>query len=266
MESGVFINKAFTHALNEYLENKKSPMDIKFNSFYAVVIRLLIIIYDELDITTPYSLGKEKMLATNLKKYNVPKDVINNFFIYIEDFYETSSMSSFIRVQKTLVDMFIAKKNSIKVSDTEIKNFRDLLYSPYSGNPLIVSYNFMVTDNSSEVVDYFDILVSNPVKKTISKKKEMLNLEAYEILRYSLEDIRTMNGEELDCVNKQVYNFFDVNENAINKNYLLDKAINEYNETKYSFSTGNGYIDILYIMALISTVVMLVVIVTFIII
>ena len=51
-----FINEAFSKAINDYLESKDSKDGILYNSFLVVVIRMLIIIYGELDIINPYSL------------------------------------------------------------------------------------------------------------------------------------------------------------------------------------------------------------------
>ena len=52
------------------------------------------------------------------------------------------------------------------------------------------------------------------VGENVAKK---LNIDAYEILKYSLEDINKTDADQLDEVNKKVYNYFDINENAINK-------------------------------------------------
>ena len=40
----VFVNEAFTIAINDYLNNKNSIEGVKFNTFMVVVIRLLMII------------------------------------------------------------------------------------------------------------------------------------------------------------------------------------------------------------------------------
>jgi len=161
-----------------------------------------------------------------------------------------------------LIDMFAKKKVTLNISDDEIATFARTLYSPYAGNSLLVSYNFLMSKDTFEVIKYFDKQMAENIKKVISKPKETLNLEAYEILKYSLEDIKTMNSEELDEVNKEVYNYFNINANAINKNYLLDKAVFDFNHPKPSLSTGNGYVDILFFLAIISTVGMVLLIIT----
>ena len=39
----VFINEAFTKAINDYLKSVEQPKSVVYNSFLVVVIRLLII-------------------------------------------------------------------------------------------------------------------------------------------------------------------------------------------------------------------------------
>jgi len=262
MEKGIFVNEAFTYAINEYLSSKKQPEGIKYNSFFVVVIRLLTIIYDELDILNPFYLGNEESLMTNMVKFGYLEENVNEFKRLLQRFYENESETNFIKIQKMLIDMFAKKKVTLNISDDEIATFARTLYSPYAGNSLLVSYNFLMSKDTFEVIKYFDKQMAENIKKVISKPKETLNLEAYEILKYSLEDIKTMNSEELDEVNKEVYNYFNINANAINKNYLLDKAVFDFNHPKPSLSTGNGYVDILFFLAIISTVGMVLLIIT----
>lgn len=262
MEESVFVNEAFTYAVSEYLASKKTPEGIKYNSFFVVVIRLLTIIYDELDIVNPYNLKDEQGLFNNLKKYGYAEENIHELKRMLQKYYENEDEVVFIKIQKMLIDMFAKKKITLKLSQDEINAFGELLYSPYANNPLIVSYNFLIAKDPTEVYKYFEKQMAENNKKTIAKPKETLNLEAYEILQYSLDDIKSMNADELDEVNKKIYNYFDINANAINKNYLLDKAVFDYKHPKASLSTGNGYVDILFVLAIISTVGMLLLLLT----
>ena len=46
--------------------------------------------------------------------------------------------------------MFIKKKVNFYITEVEVNEFYDLLYTPYSKNPLRVSYNFLnnyIADN-----------------------------------------------------------------------------------------------------------------------
>ena len=78
-----------------------------------------------------------------------------------------------------------------------------------------------------------------------------------------MDNIDTMSSEELDKVNHQVYDYFKIRENAINKEYLLEKAIDAYEKEKNKVTSGNGYVDILLVMSVICTTVMLISVVAF---
>ena len=104
------------------------------------------------------------------------------------------------------------------------------------------------------------------VKVVVPREKHYLNVKAYELLNYSMDQINNMDANEIDRVNHQVYDYFKIRENAINKEYLLDKAIEAIEREKNKVTSGNGYVDILLIMSIICTVIMVVGIITFIVI
>lgn len=262
MDNNIFINESLTYAIKEYMSSKSSLGGIKYNSFFVVVIRLLSIIYDELDIIGPYQSNNAKLLYENLEKYDYSKEAIDEFLTNLQNYYKSADENNFINIQTSLVDMYAKKKLSMNVSNEEIKLFRSLLYSPYSSSPLMVSYNFKMTSCPFKVLNYFDDQMIQNVKKVEERAKETLNLDAYKLLNYSSEDIDKMSADELDDVNKMVYNHFEINSNAINKKYLLDKAVYDINHPKPVFSTGNGYVDILFVLSLITTLGMIILLLT----
>lgn len=263
MDNKIFINKTFTKALESYLNSKNNVKGVTFNSFLVVIIRLLVMIYDELDIINPYDFFDEKMLYNNLTKYGYPKEKIDLFMKKIESFGYSEQKDEFIDIQKMLIDMMMNKKKTINISQQELDSFRNTLYSNESQNPLLISYNYMMTNSSNEILEYFDKNAPLNEKTVKHKQTKKLNLNAYEVLKYSLEDIDNMSPEELEETNKKVYNFFEVNENSINSDYLLDKAVNEYNKPNL-LATNGGFVNTLLFIAVICTVAMIIAIVTFI--
>ena len=262
MDNKCFINEAFTFAINKYIDSKNFVESEDYNSFFVVVMRTLMAVYDELDILNPFYFNDEKLLIDNITKYGYGSVEVDEFLKALQAYYEKETDDGFVFIQKRLIDMFIEKYKSMKISDDEINNFKNLLYSPKANSPLIVSYNFLMAKNPNEIIQYFEQKLAENEKVEPQKVKETLNLEAYEILRYSLEDIKQMSASELDDVNKKVYNYFDINANAINKKYLLDKAVYDYNHPKSAFSTGNGYVDILFILSIVATLGMIIFVIT----
>ena len=275
----VYVNEAFTKAVNDYLKSSDNVQGVMYNLFLVVVIRMLVCIYTELDIVNPMVVGDTELLYKNLTKFGYSKDSLNIFFSNLQIYYDIESANAtsdkkeknpyFIAVQKDLVDMFIAKKLNFYLTETEVLEFYDLLYTPFSKNPLRVSYNFLAsTINGNDVMEidnYFKQQMRDNVKVVIPKEKHYLNVKAYEILNYTMDDLDRMDSNELDRVNHQVYDYFKIRENAINKEYLLEKAIEALEREKNKVTSGNGYVDILLVMSVICTVVMVVGIVAFII-
>ena len=170
----------------------------------------------------------------------------------------------FIIVQKELVDMLIKKKLNFYLVEKEVKDFYDLLYTPFSMNPLRVSYNFLMANDVLEVDRYFKKEMKDNVKVILPKEKHFLNAKAYEILNYSFDQVKDLDSADVDKINSQVYDYFKIRENAINKEYLLEKALETLERENNKVTSGNGYVDILLIMSIICTVLMVIGIVVFI--
>ncbi len=270
MDKG-FINTAFTKGVNDYLSSCDDVKGVMYNSFLVVVIRALISIYSELDVINPMIIGDAELFKDNLAKYGYSKIDVNVFLsdleLYeeIEKKNETSQIKEknpyFVLIQKELVDMFIKKKLNYTISKEELNVFYDLLYTPYSKDPLRVSYNFLTAVDVMEVDRYFREQMKNNVKVIKSKEKHYLNVKAYEILNYSMDNLAKMSDTDLANVNSEVYDYFGIRENAINKEYLLDKALNALDKEKNAVTSGNGYVDILLVLSVICTVVMIILVV-----
>lgn len=271
-----FINNAFTKALDDYQLSNDKVQGIKYNSFLVVVIRMLISLYGELDIINPYSNNDEELLKNNLGKFGYSKENIEIFFSNLALFYEIELANEnkikkeknpyFIAVQKNLIDILIKKKLNFYLTDIEVREFYDLLYTPYTSNPLRFSYNYLTALDELEVDNYFKHEMSENTKVILSEEKHFLNFKAYEALKYSIEDIKKMTASEIEKVNSRVYSYFGIRENAINKEYLLEKALETLEREENKVTSGNGYVDILLVLSIICTVVMVVGIITFIII
>ena len=231
----VFINEAFTKAINDYLKSSDNIQGVTYNSFLVVVLRSLVSIYSELDIVNPKVMDDAELLKDNLSKFGYSKTDVEVFlsnlqlFLDFEKENEKRSVKNknpyFIIIQKELVDMLIKKKLNFYLTEAEVIEFYDLLYTPYSKNPLRVSYNFLQASDVLEVDRYFKIQMKENIKVILPKEKHYLNVKAYELLNYSFDDIKNMDSSDVDKVNSQVYDYFKIRENAINKEYLLDKAI-----------------------------------------
>lgn len=263
-----FINVAFTKAINEYQNSKNQPDGIVYNSFLVVVIRLLTCIYSELDIINPLMTNNENALKENLLKFGYPTEQLNVFFNNLEQFNiideENENLQIkkdnpyFVTIQKQIVDMLICKKINFHLTQKEVMEFYDLLYTANCKDPLRVSYNYLFAKDINEVDNYFKKEMQENVKAIEVKEKNLLNLRAYEILGFNINDINNMEQEQIEKINRQVYDYFKIRENAINKEFLLEKAIMEHDNEKNKITSGNGYVDIILVMSVLCTAIMIV--------
>ena len=159
---------------------------------------------------------------------------------------------------------FIKKKLNFYITNDEVREFYDLLYTPYATNPLRVSFNYLHAKDILKIDRYFRIEMKENVKIILPKEKHLLNALAYEMINYNYDYVKNLDSSEIDKINSQVYDYFKIRENAINKEYLLEKEIERIVKENNKVTSGNGYVDILLVLSVICTVLMLLGIVLFI--
>lgn len=265
-----FINEAFDKALNDYFISKDKQEGVLYNSFLVVVIRMLIQIYGELDIINPFRVKNEDAFDSNLRKYNAKKEDIDNLKRLMDGFYkiELRNVHSvrrevnpyFIEIQKVLIDLFNLKRLNFGLTRDDSREFFDLLYTPGTSNALRLSYNYLNSENIYEIAEYYKEVMKKETTKEKEEKKNLLSFDIYKLFNVSIADLSKMDDEDVDKLNREIYESFDISENAINKDYLLNEKIRELKIQNEPITTGNGYVDILLIMSIIITVVMVVVI------
>lgn len=266
-----FINEAFEKAINDYLCSKNKPEGILFNSFLVVVIRILVSIYNELDIINPFKLKNEDTFDINLMKYGAKKEKIDSLKRLLGGFYMIDKRNSnsvrredniyFVEVQKNLIDLFNCKRFNYGVSEKEAKEFFDLLYTPGTSNALRQSFNYLNAENVYEVAEYYKQETEKNIQKDEKEKKNILSFDLYKMFNISISDLSKMSVSEVDDLNKKIYKSLDISENAINKEYLLKEKIRDLATPKDTITSGNGYVDVLLVLSIIITVIMAIIII-----
>lgn len=265
-----FINEAFNKGLNDYINSKDKTESVLYNSFLVVVIRLLIVIYGELDIINPFYIKNEDSFDMNLMKFGAKREKIVKLKMLVEFFYEFDNKQTkkreynpyFIEIQKCIIDLFNIKKINFGLKENENREFFELLYTPGTSNALRLSYNYLNAENIYEVAQYYKKIMeeSNKENSGNEEKKNLLGFDVYKMFNVSIAELSKMNKNEIDNLNSEIYKSFDISEKTINKDYLLEEKIREIKMQNNPITTGNGYVDILLIMSVIITVLMVVVI------
>lgn len=275
MES-IFINEAFDSSIKEFIKLQKESDEVKENSFAIIVLKILACIYGDIDIINPYIVKNEKIFKQNLMKFGCSSELYEEFVLNFKDFFKIDEHNKvaiekkenpyFVDVQKNLIDIFMCKKKNYKVSEEEEKAFFGLLYTSETEEPLKLTYNHLTAKNPDEVEFYYyqqlDALTDDTEPP---RKSNILNLEAYEILNYSLTDIANMDADSVDEVNERIYSFFEIDEDVTNKNELLNAAIDNYKKYNSKLTSGNGYVDILLVMGIVVTGILVLTVASFII-
>ena len=96
----VFINNAFSKAVNNYTKSNDNVQGVMYNSFLVVVIRSLISIYSELDIINPMVIGDEELLKENLAKFGYDKTDIEVFLSNLQLFDDFEVLNENNNVKK----------------------------------------------------------------------------------------------------------------------------------------------------------------------
>lgn len=262
-----FINDAVTKAITDYLDSRDNIQGITYNSFLVVVVRILVLIYGELDIINPYMSNDKELLVENLIKYRYSKNSVEVFIAKVNDYYKEELSNEerniknkntyFVEIQKMLIDMFVCKKMNFNITKEETKEFYELLYTPNTKNPLRLSYNYLNATDINEIDNYFKKTMQDNVKVVASSEKHILNAKGYKILGYDIMNVINMNSDEIDKINDQVYDYFGIRSNAINKEYLLEKAIADFEREQNRVTSGNGYVDMILFLSIIATILMI---------
>ena len=166
----------------------------------------------------------------------------------------------FVEVQKCLIDLFNIKRLNYGITESDSREFFDLLYTPGTSNALRLSYNFLNAENIYEVAEYYRASMNVKKEEPDEEKKDLLGFDVYKMFNVSIADLSKMSESDVNKLNSEIYKSFDISENAINKDYLLDEKIKSIKIQNNPITTGNGYVDILLVMSVIITTVMVVVI------
>ena len=236
----IFVNNAINDSIVMYYQSKEKPLSLAYNTFLVTIMRMIILLYGELDITNCYHTKNEKGMGgfdTNLTKYGYPEDQLENFKNNVEKFYEfdlkqrkrhIKRKNPYInRVQKNLVDMMFAKNRVVPLDGKKAKEFYNLLFTGESRDFYRRCYALAYEKHPYEVPKYFRkqmYLMTNKLTLIPVVKRQLSN-EIYDLLGVDISVIPTLTQKQVDNLNQQIYNYYKVNERDYDKDAKLLEAI-----------------------------------------
>ncbi len=262
----MFGNESIDVAIKSYLNSQNEPNKLEYNSFLVTIIRILFVIYGKLDIINPYKNNNISIFDNNLKKYGLSDEALNEFkdnmlkYYQIEKINETSEIKQvneyYLKIQKNLIDMLVLKKDKALLTNEEQKDFEDLLFSSNADDPYKIAYNFLHSSDHNYVDEYYKYKMFEEDRTVIEEERLYLDPTSYYILKYNIESVKNSPTAELNRINDEVFNYFKVDKNDSDKINKLDIAIRNYLKYNNRITSGNGFVDGLLLLAIISTCVM----------
>ena len=236
----IFVNNAINDSIVMYYQAKNKPLSLAYKTFIVTVMRIIIMLYGELDITNCYHTKNEKGMGgfdTNLTKYGYPQEELEKFKVNFEKYYEFDVKQSRLhvkrknpylnRVQKNLVDMMFCKNKIAPFDGKKAHEFYNMLFTGDSKDFYRRTYAFAFAKNPYEVSKYFRkkmYLMSNKLTFVPIVKRQLSN-EIYELLGVNTSLVPTLTQKQVDYINQQIYNYYQVDERAFDKDTKLLEAI-----------------------------------------
>lgn len=266
MKDNIFVNSAFTSAVQTYINVKQNPEDSAFWSFKVMVIRSLIAIYGELDIINPYRTNNEDHMGgldDNLTKFGFSKTALKHFKDCLQN-YEIAKQNhvfpnqNFMMIEKYLIDMFFARQKHVPTTPEEQQTFQSLLYLSTTKNPIMITEIQTATNNVQALDHYWNgkVFLNNHNFELVPYHQNLLPKDAYNVLGYTEESIGAMDEKTLSELNNSILNFFKIDPNEQNKMKRLQEAVSYYKQFGNRITSGNGYVDMLMLLSIIATVMM----------
>ncbi len=262
-----FINTAFSTSIENYLYTKDEPLSSSL-AMNVIIIRTLIAIYGELAIINPYlnkNITKKNGFDYNLMKYGFAEEKLNDFKNCFQSFFDTLQEKDnifLVKVEKYLMEMLFLKKKCVGISSEELESLK--YYFCLADNDLLKDYtSFYILDKRE--LDYYFAKQNYESEHAFDLKpvqKVVLFTDAYLLCGYTLDEIAKMTSDEIELANQHVYEFFKIPKEESNKRDLLIDAVNYYKRYKNRLTSGNGFVDLLLISSIISTILLVLFIIT----
>ena len=236
----IFINNAINDSIIMYYQAKEKPYSVEFNTFMVTVMRMIVLLYGELDITNCYHTKNEKGMGgfdTNITKYGFPEKKLERFKINFEKFYEFDMRQKklhikrknpfFNLVQKSLIDMMFAKNKRAPLDAAQAQEFYNMLFTANSVDFYRRTYAILTSTNPYEVDEYFRrnmFMLSNKI--TIKPiRRRILSEDIYSFFGIKKELFDKFTQKQIDNVNKQIYDYYQINPYDYQKEDKLRLAI-----------------------------------------
>lgn len=236
----IFVNNAINDSIIRYYQTKSEPHSLNYNTFLVSVMRMIVLLYGELDITNCYHTKNERGMGgfdTNMTKYGYPQKELEKFKVNFEKYYEFDMRQRklhikrknpfFNRVQKNLIDMMFQKNKRAPLDGKTAQEFYNLLFTANSNDFYRKTYAYLMAHNPFEVDEYFKknmYMMSNKLSFKPLKKR-LLSKDIYDFFGVNQTLFERLTQLQIDNVNKQILDYYKIDITDPEKDSKLVMAI-----------------------------------------
>ena len=244
MNNNIFINPAIDESLKKYILLKETNDYSNINDFLVYAIGILIYIYGEENILGLYEKRDYQSFDYLLTKYNVDSYYVNKLYDDFNKFYNVNLRNKafnsneynpyFIYIQEDLINMYIAKYNSLKFDIKKFDKFKEMLFTPVNNDSFMQEYNQRMTDNQDYILNYYEAKVYevlHPIELTL-KRNNVISQEVYDVFDLTEDKINKLSFKELESINAKIFNYFKVSPIEPDVNRKLLESIQKHTPNK----------------------------------
>lgn len=240
----IFVNESINNAINDYFKYKDKPTSLEFNTFSVVVARIIVFLYGELDISNCFKTMNEHGMGgfnMNICKFGYKEEELSEFKNNFQRYYEVEKENNkqaikkkniyFDLVQKNLIDMFFYKKAMMNLSESDTKEFYDLLFTANSSDLYKQSYALLMSEDANEVDYYFNLKLFRLENKYsfVLHKMNLLDMKVYNFFGIENDVVNSFSQKQINSVNEQMFSYFGIEEDDTSK---IDKLVTAISNTR----------------------------------
>lgn len=237
----IFVNEAFNNSINNYFKYKDTPNCMEFNTFDVVVSRIIVWLYGELDITNCYKTSNEHGMGgldMNMCKFGYPDSELSKFKNNFQKYYDFQLKNEknaikekniyFDIVQKNLIDMFFYKYSAMNLGVNETNEFCSFLFNINSTDFYKKTLSILLSNDPYDICYYFNLKIFKMTNNyTFSLYRyNLLDLAIYDFFGIEENEVTNFTQKQINSVNSQMYEYFQIAEDDPNRLDLLITAIN----------------------------------------
>lgn|SRR5574344_527364 len=249
-----FINQGINSGIVNYLKEKNNePIDMT-HYFEMQIIKMLVLIFGEINIINPYKARDEKSFKENLQIYGYSKIGVDNLLLAVSD-YETwlnspngNKNSSFTKINNILMEMLLSRNMKKKLSQETLINFDEYFSLK---NPKLNRINELISEDPKELINSWEekqkTIYHNPIIFT-EIKPSLLSKETYERYGINLQDLSDLSNAEINRINAEILK----EENNSNPSGGHTKT----KPWQLVLTSGSGFVDTIVLLSVMATEIM----------